>query len=120
MSSFVHMTGELVRDPEVRYLDTGRAVANFTVLVKERGKEGKESLNYIRCSAWGDLAVRVGDQARDGTRVSITGRLNQRAWKDKNEARHEETSVVASEVNFILKDPATDAGRQESFDDLPF
>jgi single-strand DNA-binding protein len=120
MSSFVVMTGNLTRDPEVRYLDGGKAVTNFTVALNERGKDGKEYTSFIRCSAWGELAIRVGDQARKGSRVVVEGKLSQRTWTDNKDQKHDEVSVVVRTASIVLKQPPAASDPQQVDDDLPF
>lgn len=120
----VFLAGNLTRDPEVRYLDGGRAVTNFTIAINERNKDGKETTSFIRCAAWGDLGIRVGDSTRMGTRVVVEGRLSQRSWKDKNNATHDDVSVVINTCDVVTKSPPmatpTEQARQPSLDDLPF
>lgn len=118
----VMIGGNLVRDPEVRYLDGGTAVTNFTIALNERGKDGKEYTSFIRCSAWGELGIRIAEQARTGTRLIVSGKLRQKTWTDKNGAKHDDVSVMVQTADPVIKQtpPTTTPPDQQVKDDLPW
>jgi single-strand DNA-binding protein len=118
----VFLSGNLVRDPEVRYLDGGKAVTNFTIAINERGKDGKEYTSFIRCAAWGELGIRVGDSARKGTRLSLTGKLSQKTWTDKDSKKHDDVSVVVMSADVVVKTtpPTTPPPEDDDLGDIPF
>lgn len=117
----VFLAGNLTRDPEVRYLDGGRAVTNFTIALNERGKDGKEYTSFIRCAAWTELGIRIADQARTGTRIVLEGKLTQKVWTDKTGAKHDELSVIVNAADIVIKRAPTAAlSNQVVPDDLPF
>ena len=105
----VQLLGNLVRDPEVRYTQTGKAVASFTVAAtdgrkyidKQMGEE-KETVAFIHCVAWGAYANGVG-QMRKGQRVFIHGRLQTRSYEAKDGGKRYVTEVIASFVGASLK-----------------
>lgn len=118
----VYIAGNLTRDPEVRYFDDGKAVSNFTVALNERSKDGKETTSFIRCAAWGDVALRSAELMRTGTRVIIEGRLNQKTWTDKDGKKHDEVSVIARSVDVVIKpvQPTVARDVEQVPADLPF
>lgn len=117
----VYLAGNLVRDPEMRYLDGGKSVTNFTIALNERGKDGKEYTSYIRCSAWNELGVRIAEQAKLGTRVVLEGKLVQRTWTDKENKKHDELSVTVQSADVVLKQaPVTIQRDPQDVGDLPF
>ena len=120
----VYLSGNLTRDPEVRYLDTGKSVTNFTIAVNERGRDGKEYVSFIRCSSWDEAGIRLADQASRGTRVILEGRISQKKWTDKDGKVRDDVSVVVHTA-YVVQKPATAMAEstppdQIVGDDLPF
>lgn len=116
------LSGNLTRDPEVRYLDGGKAVTNFTIAINERGANGQEYTSFIRCAAWTELGIRIADQARTGTKVVIEGKLSQKTWTDKQGQKHDEVSVMVNSADIVTKQapPTVALDNQVVPDDLPF
>ena len=91
MANENHVTiiGNLTADPELRFVPSGAAVANFSVAhtprymdsVTNEWKDG-EAL-FLRCNAWRDLAENIANTFVRGDRVIVTGKLKQRSWETK-------------------------------------
>ena len=110
MNSFnrVILLANLTRDPEVRYLPSGSAVASFSVAVNERYKpkdgEAKETVHYFDIVAFGKTAENCGQYLGKGDAVLIEGRLQQRRWEEKEGgAKRSKVEVVVQTVNFMPK-----------------
>lgn len=84
------LVGNLTADPDLRYTQNGRAVANFTIAQTPRhfDKNTNEWKNeesvFLRASAWGDLAEHAATSFRKGQQVVAVGRLKQHTYQDKN------------------------------------
>lgn len=78
------IVGNLTGDPELRFTRSGVAVANFTIAVNHRRKQGTEWVDdgatFIRCAAWRDLAESVAGSLTKGQRVTVTGDLRAREY----------------------------------------
>lgn len=117
----VVLSGNLTRDPEVRYLDGGKAVANFTIALNERGKDGKEYVSFIRCAAWSELGIRIGDTARTGTRIVVEGKLNQKSRTDKEGKKHDDVTVTVMSAYIVQKTaPTAQQAAPDDIGDIPF
>lgn len=117
----VMISGNLVRDPEMRYLDGGKAVTNFTLALNERGRDGKEYTSFIRCAAWGEQAIRVAEQAKTGTRLVVSGKLSQKTWQDKAGNKHDDVTVVVNTADVVIKQaPPTLVQADQQVGDIPF
>jgi single-strand DNA-binding protein len=101
----VIIVGNVGRDPEVRYTQSGRAVASFSVATSERfqDKDGQtqERTEWHRVVAWARLAEICGEYLRKGKQVYIEGRLQTRDWEDKDGHKRYTTEVVANEMQML-------------------
>ena len=79
----VTLMGNVVRDPEIRYVGTGAAVTKFTIAVNRKGKD-TDSADYIDIVAWDKLAETSNTYLKKGTLVLIEGRLKIRAYESKS------------------------------------
>ena len=76
----VSLIGRFTADPEIRYLDSGKAVAKFSIAVNRN----KEEADYFEVEAWEKTAEVIGQYCKKGTQVGVSGSLHQERWKDKN------------------------------------
>jgi single-strand DNA-binding protein len=103
---FVQITGNLTRDPELRYLADGSAVVSLRLAFSRRYQvrgEWQEKTSYIDVSAWRELAEHVAASATKGTRVTVTGHLEQREFTDKTGNERSVLEVTAAEVAISLR-----------------
>jgi single-strand DNA-binding protein len=82
------IAGNLTRDPEIRYTQSGAAVANIGLASsryfkdpKDPAGEWKEDTCFITVVAWAQLAERIGDSLKKGSPVLVEGRLQSRTWE---------------------------------------
>lgn len=117
----VQILGNLVRDAEVRYTQSGKAVATFTVAatntyIDSATNEAKEQTAFINCVAWGKLGEAVGS-LRKGNRCFVEGRLNTRSYETQDGQKRYVTEVVANFVGQSLDLSAAGAmGGASNFD----
>ena len=105
----VFIMGNLTRDPELRYIPSGQAVASFSVAVNRvyntPSGEKKEEVSFINVVAWGRRAEVCGEYLSKGSPVFVEGRLQSRSWEDKNGAKRYALEVIASNVQFLRMGP---------------
>lgn len=115
-------TGNLTRDPEMRYTPEGKAVAEFSIAVNE-GSGERRTTEYIDCQVWEKLAETVAEHLRRGRKVLIEGRYTTSTWNDKQGQKRSRVRIRCSNVEFL------DAPRQaeqrepvveDDLADLPF
>jgi single-strand DNA-binding protein len=98
----VLLVGRLTRDPELRSLPSGKAVATFSVATNEfRGGGNAERTEYHACVAWDRLAEICGQFLSKGQLVDIEGRLQTRQWDDDAGKRHWKTEVVVGSLEML-------------------
>ena len=99
----VILMGYLMRDPEVRYTQSGKplAIARYTLAVnKAYKKEGEPDADFIPCVAFGKNGEFTERYFRKGQMVSVVGRLQVRNWEDDEGRKRVTTEVVVEEQYF--------------------
>ncbi|MFQ6485609.1 single-stranded DNA-binding protein [Brachybacterium epidermidis] len=105
----ITVIGNLTADPELRFTQSGIAVASFTVASTPRTfdrqanewKDG-EAL-FLRCSIWRDAAENVAESLEKGTRVVVQGRLKQRSYTDREGNNRTSIELDVEEIGPSLK-----------------
>ena len=98
----VMLVGRLTRDPELRTLPSGKAVANFVVATNEfRGGGAAERTEYHNLVAWDRLAEICGQFLSKGQLIDVEGRLQTRQWDDDAGVRHWKTEVVIAQLEML-------------------
>ena len=101
------VTGNIVRDPELRSTASGNAVASFSVADNRRFTdatgERREATSYLDVVAWGDLGRHVAESLRQGDRVTVTGHLEQRSWETAEGERRSKLELNATDVAASLR-----------------
>ena len=115
----VQILGNLARDPEVRYTQSGKAVATFTVAASntyiDSNNETKERTAFINCVAWGKLGESVGN-LRKGNRAFVEGRLQTRSYETADGQKRYVTEVVANFVGTSLMNDDAGTSNFDSFE----
>ena len=99
----VTLVGNVTRDPDVRYTPSGQTVVTFGMAVNRRwqnrqNSEWEEQTSFFDVKAWAGLAENIAESIQKGTRVIVTGRLEQRSWETDQGDRRSKVEVVADEV----------------------
>ena len=101
----VILVGNLGRDPELRYIPSGQAVANFTLATNERWRDkdgnNQERTEWHRIVVWGKSAENCAQFLQKGRSVYIEGKLQTQEWEDKDGNKRRTTEVVAQTVQFL-------------------
>lgn len=114
----VIVVGNLGKDPEVRYMQSGGEVTNITLATSETWNdkstgEKKEKTEWHRIVFYGKLAEIAGKYLSKGKKVYIEGRLQTNKWQDQNGADRYTTEIVASELQML--DPKGSDDSQQQF-----
>lgn len=99
----VSITGNLTRDPELRFTPSGQATASFGVAVNRRWQnrqtqEWEEATSFFDVVTWGSLAENAAQSLSKGSRVLVTGRLDQRSWETQDGERRSKVEITADDV----------------------
>jgi single-strand DNA-binding protein len=118
MSNATALSGNLTRDPEIRYTRDGQANASFGLAVNRRWQargsdEWEEATSFFDIVCWRDLAENVALSLVKGNRVIVTGRLEQHSWENENGERRSRVEVTAEEVGPSLRFATAEISRAE-------
>jgi single-strand DNA-binding protein len=102
----VILIGNLGRDPELRYTQSGQPVANFSLATSESwnkkdGSGKEERTEWHRIVAWGRTGELCAQYLAKGRTCYIEGRLQTREWENKEGVKQRTTEVVAQTVQFL-------------------
>ena len=104
----ITVIGNVTRDPEVRYTPNGQANANFGVAVNRRWQnrqtnEWEERVSFLNVVCWREMAENVAESVSKGTRVVVTGRLEQRSWETEQGEKRSVVEIVADDIGPSLR-----------------
>ncbi len=92
--------GNLGNDPELKYTQSGKAVANFNVAVSEKYK-GKENTEWFKIVVWDKLAEICGEYLKKGSQVYLEGKIQTRSWEDRDGNKRYTTELVAFQMQML-------------------
>jgi single-strand DNA-binding protein len=118
MTNATTITGNLTREPEIRYTKEGQATAQLGVAVNRRWQdkatqEWQEATSFFDVICWRDLAENVALSPSKGMRVVVTGRIEQRSWETDDGEHRSKVEIVADEIGPSLRFAAADVQRVE-------
>lgn len=97
----IELIGNLTRDPELRFIPSGTAVATFglaTNRVYVHEGERREEVDFHKLIAWGKLAELTNQLLKKGTRVFISGRLQYREWETQEGQKRRDAEIVVEDL----------------------
>ena len=133
----VTLIGNLGKDPEIKYMPSGDAIANLTLATteswKDKAGEKQEKTERHRISMFGKVAEVAGKYLKKGSSIYIEGKLQTRKWQDKDGSDRYTTEIIANEMKMLggkqdakpeaiteSKPAAASAGFDDMEDDIPF
>ena len=129
------LIGRLGRDPEVRYTPDGTMVTNFTMATdesyKDKNGEKVQRTEWHRNVVFGKLAEICGNYLVKGKLIFLEGRIQTRAWEDKDGVKRNTTEIVASNMQMLdskgqakpgdsTSDASSATNSETPMDDVPF
>ncbi len=114
MSAPITLTGRLTGNPEMRYTQTGKAIARFIVATSRRRKNGDQwedvDTTFWTCTAWDQLAEQVVEHLTKGAAVVVSGQAYQSNW-EKDGEKHSRIEVRVESAGLNLRWPPKQADR---------
>ncbi len=113
----VTIVGNVVADPELKFLTNGSAKLGFSVACDRSWKKGDDwetQTSFFNVIAWRDVAENAADVIAKGLRVVVSGRLEQRSWETPEGEKRYAIEVVADDVAVSVKHVEGITRRQRS------
>ncbi len=116
----VILIGNLGRDPEVKYLESGVGVARFSIATSETytdktSGEKREVTDWHNIVLWRGLAKIAETYLKKGMKVYVEGKLKTRSWQDENNLTRYSTEVVADNMTMLSRAEANSGNQQPSY-----
>ena len=117
--------GRLGKDPEIRYVASGDAVAGFSIATGEswKDKQGQkqERTEWVNCTAFGKLAEIVGEYLRKGSKVYIEGKMKTEKYTDNNGVEKYSTKIIVQNMQMLdsKQDGSQQAAAQQGYAQQP-
>ena len=114
MVNKVILIGNLGADPEIRYTQSGAAVANLRIATTETWKKDgvkEEQTEWHRVVSFGRLAEICGEYLSKGSKIYIEGRIQTRKWQDRDGNDKYTTEIVAREMKMLSPKGAGNQGQ---------
>ena len=121
MVNLAILIGRLGADPEVRYSADGSMITSFRVATTEKWKD-KESTEWHKVVTFKKLAEICGNYLKKGSLVYISGRIQTRAWDDKEGVKRYTTEIIANSMKMLdgKKESAPSSQPSDDEGDIPF
>jgi len=123
----ITVVGNVTRDPELKFLNSGQAALRLSIAVNRRWlnrqtQEWDEKVSYFEVAGYGSMAENAANSLAKGTRVIVTGRLEQRSWETENGDKRSIVEINADEIApslrfataVVTKTPRPEGGYQSA------
>lgn len=120
------LLGRLTKDPEIKYTQSGKAVASFTLAVDRRkGANGEKQADFIYCVAWEKTAETIGNYCSRGQQIAVEGRIQSRCYDAQDGSKRYVTEVVVQSMEFCGKKSdngghAAESAASDYDEEIPF
>lgn len=119
--------GNLTRDPEIKYMASGEAVANVSIACNEQWKnkngEKQESVEFVNLVFYKKLAEIVGEYCKKGSSIHVEGKMKTRKWQTKEGQDRYTTEIIVNEMQMLGGSPekaAPTCSFADMDDNIPF
>jgi single-strand DNA-binding protein len=104
----ITVVGNVTRDPELKFLNSGQAALKLSIAVNRRWQnrqtqEWEERVSYFEVVGYGAMAENAANSLQKGSRVIVSGRLEQRTWETENGDKRSIVEINADEIGPSLK-----------------
>ena len=95
------LLGRLTKAPEIKYTQSGKAVASFTLAIDRRkGANGEKQADFVSCVAWEKTAETIGNYCSRGQQIVVEGRIQSRSYEAEDGSKRYVTEVVVQNMYF--------------------
>lgn len=113
----IYLSGNLTKEPEVRYTPSGKAICRMSIAVN-RGYGDNQTTDYFNLVAWEKTAELCGKFLNKGSKILVEGRLKNNDYEDKKGVKHKSVDVIVENIEFM--DTKKKSDEKPADDDMPF
>ena len=110
----VTVVGNITRDPELRFAQSGMAIAQFGVAWNRKRQDQEDEVSFFDVTCFRQLAENVAESLKKGARVVVYGTLQQRSWETDHGDRRSKVEILADDVAPSLRWATAEVTRNES------
>jgi single-strand DNA-binding protein len=110
----INLVGRAGRDPELRFFESGSAVANLSLAVDKPSRNRDEKPDWFNLEIWGKQAQVAADYVRKGSLIGVVGRMTSEQWTDRNTGEQRSKPVVKVERLVLLSSKTDNAAAGQS------
>ena len=96
--NFVEVVGNVTRDPELRFAQSGMAICQVGIAWNRRRKDQDDEVSFFDVTCFRELAENVAETVTKGMRVVVTGQLQQRSWTTDDGGKRSKVEILANDV----------------------
>lgn len=114
----VILSGEIGSDITLKKTTAGQSLCNFSIEVKEKGKNGQEFKSFFDCTAWGENAEHINQYGFRGQHIAGDGKLQKSSYTNNSGQKVYKTSVYVMDVELSVNNatmPQTQAYQQQAY-----
>ena len=109
----IAISGNLTRDPELRFSQAGMPIASFGLAWSKRRQDGEDEVSFFNVTCFRQLADNVAESLRKGSRVIVHGTLSQRRWDAPDGGARSKVEILADDVGPSLRWASADIHKNE-------
>ena len=112
MNKFIGI-GRLTKDPELRYTQSEKAVANFDIAINRSfsNKDGKKETDFFKVIVWNKQAENIKKYCKKGNQIAVEGEMQNRSYENEAGQKVNVTEIMANNIEFLT--PKNDNQQQE-------
>lgn len=93
----VNLVGRFVRDPEIKYTQDGKAIANFSLAIRKT----KDEALFMDCTAFKAVAEVLGKYGKKGDNIAVCGRLDVDEYTNRDGVKVKKTYVIVDRITLL-------------------
>ena len=97
------LVGRLVKDPEIKELESGKKVSNITLAINRNFKnvDGVYETDFVDCVLWNSIASNTAEYCRKGDLIGVKGRIETNTFETESGEKKKATNIVADKITFL-------------------
>ena len=122
MINHITEVGRLIADAELKFTNSGAAVAKFSICVNDPYKKDGNWIErpyFFNCVVWGKYAEAMNQHLTKGRLIGVEGKLTHNPWTDGNGSKHNDCSIVVSSIHLFPKPGSSDSAKNTKPENHP-